>query len=445
MGRKRRICASVVNEDERWKNAKEWNDKQGRTIQVVGLDSLTGTIFARLPRGQAATIALGEVVDTVMVNLPQHQSLQIGSETTIYEAEQFCRLGAVWVLPLRNKEHPQNRPKWCREYSAQHVVEADSTIRVHSRPARFPSSKKVKIVHENKTLGFTLLNKPGGCPSHATVDNGVENALITIQRNHSYATLPQRLDTETFGLLLVATNPKFASYMSRILEKKTMNCTKEDTTKTIASNKAIFKKYRCLVVVTDGNERYKELQQLQSTGKIVTHYLDSQSPAPKCFRKTISDKAKIRQQKWQLCQLRITTVSRLYSVTQTLAASLWGDRPLETAMYVVQVEVELLTGRTHQIRGQLSAMDVPIVGDPLYGGADPRVLKNSADRDSNRMALQCCAMEFPEPCATSSDAKQKLETTDKRCRFHLDSAWWTEHLQDHKSSITEETVKHTQV
>jgi hypothetical protein len=199
------------------------------------------------------------------------------------------------------------------------------------------------------------------------------------------------------------------------------------------------------VVVTDGNERYKELQQLQSTGQIVTHYLDSQSPAPKCFRKTISDKAKSSQQKWQLCQLRITTVSRLYSVTQKLAASLWGDRPLETAMYVVQVEVELLTGRTHQIRGQLSAMDVPIVGDPLYGGADPRVLQNSSDRDANRMALQCCAVEFPEPCATSSDAKQKLETTDKQCRFHLDSAWWTEYLQDHKTSVKGETVKYTQV
>ena len=31
------------------------------------------------------------------------------------------------------------------------------------------------------------------------------------------------------------------------------------------------------------------------------------------------------------------------------------------------IEVELLTGRTHQIRAHLSHIGYPIVGDPLYG------------------------------------------------------------------------------
>ncbi|CAN0508700.1 unnamed protein product, partial [Scytosiphon promiscuus] len=36
-----------------------------------------------------------------------------------------------------------------------------------------------------------------------------------------------------------------------------------------------------------------------------------------------------------------------------------------------EVQVELLTGRTHQIRGQLAAEGCPIYGDLLYGSASP--------------------------------------------------------------------------
>jgi 23S rRNA pseudouridine955/2504/2580 synthase len=34
---------------------------------------------------------------------------------------------------------------------------------------------------------------------------------------------------------------------------------------------------------------------------------------------------------------------------------------------VSYLEVELLTGKTHQIRAHLAAVDHPILGDPLYG------------------------------------------------------------------------------
>lgn len=43
-------------------------------------------------------------------------------------------------------------------------------------------------------------------------------------------------------------------------------------------------------------------------------------------------------------------------------------KPLETNGDYTLVEVELLTGRTHQIRGSLSYIGFPIVGDIKYGG-----------------------------------------------------------------------------
>jgi len=39
------------------------------------------------------------------------------------------------------------------------------------------------------------------------------------------------------------------------------------------------------------------------------------------------------------------------------------------------VECELVTGRTHQIRVHLAASGWPIVGDPVYGSADPRIAR----------------------------------------------------------------------
>lgn len=74
---------------------------------------------------------------------------------------------------------------------------------------------------------------------------------------------------------------------------------------------------------------------------------------------------------------------------------------------VAELEVELMTGRAHQIRGQLSAMGFPVCGDAVYGGVahyngdtspppihseSPRTQEQRASRytNSDKLALQCC-------------------------------------------------------
>ena len=52
------------------------------------------------------------------------------------------------------------------------------------------------------------------------------------------------------------------------------------------------------------------------------------------------------------------------------------------------LRVQLETGRMHQIRVHLAAIDLPVVGDPVYGRADAAL---------GRQFLHAAELAFPHP------------------------------------------------
>jgi 23S rRNA pseudouridine1911/1915/1917 synthase len=80
----------------------------------------------------------------------------------------------------------------------------------------------------------------------------------------------------------------------------------------------------------------------------------------------------------------------------------------------MMLEVEIKTGRTHQIRVHLSDLRYPIIGDAVYGGATNR-MQNIANpalkaqiKAFNRQALHAAYLSFIHPL------------TGKRVEFNAD-------------------------
>ena len=78
---------------------------------------------------------------------------------------------------------------------------------------------------------------------------------------------------------------------------------------------------------------------------------------------------------------RCVTKDGKYAHTSYRVVQSWGDVHL--------VDIQLHTGRTHQIRVHFSHIGFPLLGDDLYGG--------SLDLGIERQALHCHNLVFDNP------------------------------------------------
>jgi 23S rRNA pseudouridine1911/1915/1917 synthase len=185
-------------------------------------------------------------------------------------------------------------------------------LRLHTKPKTYPHqfdrlSDHIVLDHDE----FLVLDKPHGLPTHATLDNFKDNAKYILEqelRQPLFTT--HRLDIPTRGLLIIAKSSRAQA----------------------AINKLFARGLVC--------KRYLAISANQVPPGRHDHFMDPEGRAPRVIRQE-------PRHGWWACSLEVE-----------------GIEPRD-GFY--QHKIRLFTGRTHQIRAQMSFLGAPLIGDSLYG------------------------------------------------------------------------------
>lgn len=176
------------------------------------------------------------------------------------------------------------------------------------------------IVYEDADL--LVVNKPAGMvthPAHGASDGTLVNALLahvpSLPGERVRAGLIHRLDRDTSGLLAVAKTPEALTTLGRAMNKRYIK------REYLALVRGVPRDAEGTIEGAIGRDPQNRMRfTIRADGKpAVTHY-------------------KVREVLHNACEL----------------------------------ELQLETGRTHQIRVHLAAIGHPVVNDPLYGRSDHR-------------------------------------------------------------------------
>jgi tRNA pseudouridine32 synthase / 23S rRNA pseudouridine746 synthase len=185
-----------------------------------------------------------------------------------------------------------------------------------------------------------ILNKPAGLLSVPGKGDDKQDCLSSrVQKSYPDALIVHRLDMATSGLMLMARGPAIQTALSKLFETR-----------------AIHKRY---LAVVDGHL--------------------------------------VANPDWQLTDLPIALdwpnrPLRIIHADGKPSQSRWRALHHDADTNTTRVELEPITGRSHQLRVHLKALGHPILGDALYAPAEVKT-------KATRLLLHACTLRFLQPAS----------------------------------------------
>jgi 23S rRNA pseudouridine1911/1915/1917 synthase len=248
----------------------------------------------------------------------------------------LIELGAVYVNSTRAVGNP--------------LCKTGDIVRVHPDPKRYNKyrvNSRALVIDE--TDDFLLVMKPAGVPVHAALDNSKENLLHWLEQDLRLKLWnTHRLDVGTHGLLFFGKTKTWTARFQKALAEH-----------------QVKKTYRA------GVEGQLALTPLPRTE---THWMIDSLRQPKqvsAFEIANSKK----------CELGILQIEKVQSESQNAE-----NQQILT--------LNLITGRTHQIRAQLSSLGAPILGDSLYGSTQKFAAHEWTTLAQDSWALACTEVSY---------------------------------------------------
>ena len=218
---------------------------------------------------------------------------------------------------------------------------------------------KKMVIFENED--FFIVNKAEKIPMHKGTGHkyGLSEVFKKIYKSENI-NFANRLDFETSGLVIGCKTLKFLRYIS---EK-------------IRENK-VHKKYFAIVhnrEFKNENEFLKSDSEKNKSNFKIENYLTTAENKVIVSKNPIS-----KESKKSITYFKYINIEKLKNQREILDL-------LKKNKYISLLDIELVTGRKHQIRAQLADKGLFIVGDRKYGIRD----------GSNRFFLCCYSLSFDE-------------------------------------------------
>ncbi|XP_021719668.1 RNA pseudouridine synthase 6, chloroplastic-like isoform X2 [Chenopodium quinoa] len=288
----------------------------------------------------SATFANGYVADLIHFGAvyyalvhPEPPATATPEQVQVYE-----KFTSPHLLKQRQSLEEKTVSEAQKTFRITHVnenVEVGTYLRVYVHPRRFPRcyeidwKSRIIAIDDN----YVILDKPAGTSVGGT-SNNIEESCANFATRALGLTSPllttHQIDNCTEGCVLMARTEEYSSiFHEKFREKK------------------VKKLYLALVAAPI------------SCG-IITHYMQPAKLAPRIVSEEY-DKG------WQLCQLEVLDCKEVPWPNSTIEEKYqikdcgW---PVKTFAY--ECKINLLTGRTHQIRAQLAACGAPLIGDSMY-------------------------------------------------------------------------------